>query len=256
MRILTRLRARADTAYDNTYHHKLRGRIWRALEGTPYDAEHGTSEPVGFAFSNPFPWGDFEEGEEVHLLVAATRDQLLAEIAADLLENTELNVGEMPFEVEDVQPVDPDVGPPGTRGTIRTDTGVFAKVPPQYESDDAPEETDTYWEPAHGLGAFKNYIQTQLQRRHDRFAPDGVPGPKEVDRSLFTAYEHRKKFALPVTVATGEEHTFVLNKWEFEYEVRDAAHRYHLNLALDAGLGGRTTLGFGFLNIPKEDLPA
>lgn len=256
MRFLADLEARTSGAYDNAYHHKLRGRIWRALQNSSYEHEHQQSAPVGFSFSNPFPWGDFDEGEERRLLVAATREGLLAEIAADFLDNPELNIGEMPFEVQDIRPVDPNVGPPGSRGKLRTETGVFAKVPPQYESDDQPEATDTYWEPEHGLGAFKNYIQTQLQRRHDRFAPEGVPGPKEVDEPLFTAYDRQKQYALPVTVTTGEEHTFVLNKWEFDYEVRDAAHRYHLNLALDAGLGGRTTLGFGFLNIPKEETSA
>ena len=251
MRILIRLSARANAAYDNAYHHKLRGRIWRALEGTSFGAEHGGSAPVGFTFSNPFPWGDLEEGDQRNLLIAATRDGLLAEVAAQLLENPELNIGEMPFEIQDVNPVYPDVGPPGTRGTIRSDTGVMAKVPPQYKPEDAPKNTDLFWRPKHGLGAFKNYIQTQLQSRHDRFAPDGVPGPKEVDESLFSAYDRQKQYALPVTVTTGEERTVVVNKWEFDYEVRDATHRYHLNLALDAGLGGRTTLGFGFLNIPK-----
>lgn len=255
MRILLRLSARADAVYDNAYHHKLRGRIWRALEGTSFEIEHGGSDPVGFAFSNPFPWGDLEEGEQRYLLIASTRDELLAEVGAHLLESPELNIGEMPFEIQDVNPVYPDVGPPGTRGTIRSDTGVLAKVPPQYQSGDADQNTDVFWRPQNGLGAFKNYIQTQLQRRHDRFAPNEVPGPKEVDEPLFTAYDRQKQYALPVTVTTGEEQTFVVNKWEFDYEVRDAAHRYHLNLALDAGLGGRTTLGFGFLNIPKEDSP-
>jgi CRISPR-associated endoribonuclease Cas6 len=253
MRVLARLSARADGVYDNAYHHKLRGRIWKALRGTPYEAEHGTSTPVGFCFSNPFPWGDFEEGDQRHLLFAATRNELLAEIAADLCEEPELNVGEMPFRVTDIKSVYPDVGPPGTCGTLRSDTGIFAKVPPQYKTDEDPDDTDTFWRPEHGLGTFKNYIRTQLQRRHDRFAPEGVLGPKEVGEPLFTAYDHQKQYALPVNVATEQERSVVVNKWEFDYEVRDATHRYHLNLALDAGLGGRTTLGFGFLNIPKAE---
>jgi CRISPR-associated endoribonuclease Cas6 len=252
MRFITDLQTRASGCYDNTYHHNLRGRVWRALENTSYEQEHGGESPVGFSFSNPFPWGDFEEGEQRHVIFAATREPLLAEVAADLLEETELNIGEMPFKVNDVRPVNPDAGPPGTQGTLRSDTGIVAKVPPQYEAEDDNRDTDTYWQPEHGLGAFKNYIQTQLQRQHERFAPDGVPGPKDVDDPLFTAYDRQKQYALPVEVTTGQEHTFVVNKWEFDYEVRNATHRYHLNLALDAGLGGRTTLGFGFMNIPKQ----
>jgi CRISPR-associated endoribonuclease Cas6 len=40
MRILVRLSARTDTAYDHTYHHKLRGRLWRALDGTDFEEAH------------------------------------------------------------------------------------------------------------------------------------------------------------------------------------------------------------------------
>jgi len=31
---MAHLSARADTAYQDDYHHKLRGRLWNALEGT------------------------------------------------------------------------------------------------------------------------------------------------------------------------------------------------------------------------------
>ena len=253
MRFITEMTARANAVYDKTYHHKLRGRMWRALEGTPYESEHGSSAPIGFSFSNPFPWGDLEEGDKRSLLVAATREDLLAEIAADLLEEPELNIGQMLFTVDDIQPVDPDVGPTGTRGKLRTETGVLAKVPPQYTKESDSEDTDTFWHPEYGLGAFKEYIQTQLQRRHDRFAPDELPGPKKVGESLFTGYDHQKEYALPTNVSVDEVRELVVHKWEFDYEVRDATHRYHLNLALDAGLGGRTSLGFGFLNIPKGE---
>ena len=44
MRIIVDLSARADAAYDNGYHNKLRGRIWRALEGTEHDELHDTGD--------------------------------------------------------------------------------------------------------------------------------------------------------------------------------------------------------------------
>jgi CRISPR-associated endoribonuclease Cas6 len=68
VRLLLRLTARADTAYDETYHHKLRGVLWNALEGTRFDDEHDSGEPLGFAYSNPFPPGDMREGDEKTLL--------------------------------------------------------------------------------------------------------------------------------------------------------------------------------------------
>ena len=97
------LSARADAAYDNAYHHKLRGRVWRALEDTEYDDLHDSGEPPGFVMSNPFPPGNMREGDERTLLVASHDEELLAHVAADLFEDRELNIGEMPFHVEDVR---------------------------------------------------------------------------------------------------------------------------------------------------------
>jgi CRISPR-associated endoribonuclease Cas6 len=64
-----------------------------------------------------------------------------------------------------------------------------------------------------------------------------------------------KTYALPVTVTEGVERQLVLSKWRLGYKVRDDHHRRHLNLALDAGIGGRNGLGFGFVNITEKTDP-
>lgn len=104
---MAHLSARADTAYDNAYHHKLRGRLWGALEGTEYDERHDSSEPPGFAYSNPFPPYDMDEGDERKLLVTAADEELLTHVARDLQAERDLNIGEMPFRVENVTALEP-----------------------------------------------------------------------------------------------------------------------------------------------------
>lgn len=253
MRILVRLAARADAAYDNTYHHKLRGRIWRAIEGTDFDEQHEDDTPPGFSYSNIFPWGEIEEGDNRHLLVASPHEELLAHIAEDFQENRKLNVGEMPFRIDDMSALDVDVGEPGTRGTIETATGVVVRLHEhhreEYGVDDGDhEDTPTFWRPEHSMEPFVNAIEDNAQLKHDLFAPDYLPGPTEVDGGLFDGYELIKTYALPVTVTTGVEHEMVLSKWRLDYRVRDDNHRRHLNLLLDCGIGGRNALGFGFIN--------
>ena len=130
MRLLARLRAKADTAYDHTYHHKLRGRIWRALKDTEYEQYHDENRPVGFTYSNPFPPGNMKEGDEKTLLVAAPQEALLVEVAEDLMADRELNIGEMPFHVDELTSLAPDVGELGTTGTIETGTGFLIRIPP------------------------------------------------------------------------------------------------------------------------------
>lgn len=246
MRVLLDLQAKMDASYDPEYHNRLRARIWDALDGTDLDV-HGTETP-GFVFSNPFPWGKLTEGDERNLLIASPREELLAHITADFLDSPELHAGTMPFEVADASPVDPDVGPSGTNGVLETATGVYAVTPPQYLDDPEEHDNETFWRPEHGMEAFFEHVETQLQRNHDRFIPDGYPGPKEVDSPLFESYEMIKKLWLDVQVSGDTEWTVLVSKWRFPYRVRDDHHRRHLNLALDVGIGRRTPLGFGFLN--------
>jgi CRISPR-associated endoribonuclease Cas6 len=251
MRLLVDLEARADTVYDNAYHHKLRGRIWRALEGTPYDDIHDENRPKGFVYSNPFPPGDMQAGDERTLLVAAADEQLLATVAEDLKNDRELNVGEMPFHVDDLAALSPDVGEPGTSGTLDTGTGVLVRIPPWRFDEygmDVDHDAAAFWRPEHTMEPFRNQIEANLDQKHDLFCPDHLPGPSDREGELFDGYELIKTFAIPVTPTEGIEETWVLSKWRFDYTVRDDHHRRHLNLALDVGIGERNSLGFGFMN--------
>ncbi|MFQ3319713.1 MAG: CRISPR-associated endoribonuclease Cas6 [Natronomonas sp.] len=253
------LSARADAAYQNDYHHKLRGRLWDALDGTEYDDRHDDGQPPGFAYSNPFPPRDMQAGDERTLLVASPDEELLAHIASDLLERPELNVGEMPFHVDDVTSLSPDVGEPGTRGTIETGTGLLVRIPPwrceEYGIDHPGGDTAVFWRPEHSMEPLRAQLEANLDQKHDRFAHDHLPGPSDVDGELFDGYELLKTFAVPLTVTEGQEMTYVLSKWRFEYTVRDDHHRRHLNLALDCGLGERNSLGLGFVNIIDKTRP-
>ncbi|QHS17814.1 CRISPR-associated endoribonuclease Cas6 [haloarchaeon 3A1-DGR] len=257
MRLLIRLKARRNAAYDSTYHHKLRGRIWDALADTEYDKEHDKDRPKGFVYSNPFPPKDMSEGDERTLLVASPHEGLLTHIARDLQSERELNIGEMPFRVADLSELDPDVGEPGTSGTIETGTGLLVRIPPwrhdEYGIEDHGGNTATYWRPEHTMEPLRNQIESNLDKKHGLFLPDYLPGPSDVDGDLFSGYELIKTFAIPVTVTQGERRTFVLSKWRFDYTVRDDDHRRHLNLALDTGLGERNSLGFGFVNLTDTE---
>ncbi|WP_317176160.1 CRISPR-associated endoribonuclease Cas6 [Halomontanus rarus] len=253
MRVLFDLEARADAAYSTTFHHKLRGAIWEALEDSPSDALHDSEKRTGLSFSNPFPWGDMDAGDERHLLVASPRRDLLATVAAEWLDSKELNIGEMPFRVTGMRGLYLDVGEPGSTGTIDTATGVYAVVPPQFRAEDNDNESIPFWRPENSVEPFQKYVEDQLQREHDEFAPDYLPGPAETAAPLFDEWNFKKMFSIPVTVKTGTTLTMVLSKWEFGYEVRSEDHRRHLNLALDVGIGGRNGYGLGFVNIIERE---
>lgn len=258
MRLLTSVSARAHCAYDNQYHPKLRGRIWSALEGTDYEKSHDGNGPPGFAYSNPFPPGDLREGDDRTIIVSSPHEGLLTKVARDLRDDRELNIGEMPFHVNDLSMLDPDVGEPGTSGTIETGTGLLVRIPPwRCEDYDIEPEGDsaTFWKPEYGVASLRNQLEANLDKKHGLFAPDYASGPTEAPGDLFDSYELIKTFALPLEVTQGQEMTYVLSKWKFGYTVRDDRHRSHLNLALDVGLGERNSLGLGFVNITEKSAP-
>lgn len=257
MRLLVDLTVTADTEYDHTYHNKLQGRVWGALRDTPYDDAHDDPTPLGLSYSNPYPPGQiFHEGERKHLLFAAPDEQLLGHIADDLTTHPELNIGEMQFTVDNIRTVDPEVGPIGSTGTLETETGVVVRIPPEdCEQYGLPttHDTDTFWRKEHSMKPFKENIKQNLAYKHDLFGPDSTPSPTEMTQDLFDEYMLRRQFALPVTVTTGVEQTYILSQWTFKYTVRTDAHREYLNLLLDTGIGERNGLGFGFLNPKTED---
>lgn len=259
MRVLARLSARADAAYDNAYHHKLRGRIWGALEDTDFDDVHETNDPPGFVYSNPFPPGDMKEGDGRTLLVASPHEELLTHVVQDFQKNRELNVGEMPFHINDVSALAPDVGEPGTTGTIETGTGLLVRIPPwrceEYGIDRPDGDSAVFWRPEHTTEPLRRQLEANLDKKHGLFGPEYLPGPTEHEGGLFDDYELLKTFAVPITVTEGQEMTYVLSKWKFGYTVRDDHHRRHLNLALDCGLGERNSLGLGFVNISAKTRP-
>lgn len=251
-RLLVRLRARSDAAYQTAYHDKLRGCLGNALEGTRHEETHESDEMVGVTYSNIFPWGEMAEGDERSLLIASPHEDALAAVAETYPEGAELNVGEMPFRVTGASALDVDVGEPGTTGVLETATGVYTRLADEtcahFGITTGDGDGDEYWKPGDSLGAFEEYVTANLQYKHDRFCFDHQPGPAEVDGRLFDTYECLKSFSIPLTVTQGTTITTVLTKWRLEYTVRDDHHRRHLNLALDCGIGGRNALGLGFVN--------
>lgn len=252
MRALVRLTVAEDCAYDRNYNHKLRGRIYDAFHDTEWSAIHNANQPPGLCFSNPFPFDhEFSAGEEKNLIISTVHGaDLLTEIVQDLCGNPQLDIGHMRFHVDEATFVEPDVGPPGTTGTIETDTGIVQPL-----RDDICEEygisTDydhrTYWTHDHPLDALVDALRSNLDFKHALY---GETDTEPSDHApLFDGYNLIKTFADDKNVSTDHVATLPMSKWRFDYEVRDETHRQHLNLALACGLGAKNSLGLGFINI-------
>lgn len=268
MRIELALDAIADAAYDTSAHHKIRGRIWKALENDDeYAAAHDTNHGVGYAFSNVYPWGNIETGDRRYVRIASPRRSLLDDLITHFGRDRAFDVGQMRFEVSEITGHAPDVGEAGSTGTLDTATGVFCALDRRLAKehgldtkkiDEGDAETKLFWRPEHGMEPLEETIRRSLQRTHERYGDDYYDGPTEVEEPLFESVEPIKDdvtYAIRFQPATAVDRTVILSKWRFGYRVRDETHRYHLNLALDAGIGQRREHGFGFVNLLDHQPP-
>lgn len=252
MRLLIRLDADRDAAYNPQYHHKLRGVIWRYLEETPFSELHGQDDSIPFCFSNPFPVGEISEGDRRHVLVSSPHDSLIESLDSLITAGDEFNIGELPFSVAETTLVTTDTGEPGTTGTLTSSTGVYVPlrqdrweefgISPEYDA------AEIGWVPEHSLGVFRQRVQENLSWKHRQVFREYLDTPEDQDGELFDDWSLQKVYSVDVPVVEDYEWTFVVSKWELGYRVRSNDHRRWLNLALDAGLGARNPLGFGFVN--------
>lgn len=236
MRALFKLNPRRETEYADDYNHNVRGLLYNQLEEL-FPEAHGDNKQIPFTFSNLFPPREVLS-DETKLIVACHRRDYLSAIASGISAVEEVNIGEMPFWVDDVSVFDVS---PDDSGTLRSEHGVYCTV-------ESPSEHPTYWREEHGVDEFRKQIEASLDWKIDKFT--------QYDSSnrsfpVFDSLSCQRTFARPVTVEAGSEITVVLSDWEFDYTIRSDMHRSYINLALDTGIGWKNTLGFGFVNQPK-----
>jgi CRISPR-associated endoribonuclease Cas6 len=251
--LLLRLQATRDCAWDRQYHRKIRGRLGQTLRRAGIDEHRETLRPP-FAFSDLTPVSDdlhsgmqLNEGDAVHLLVAAPRLDVMEAIADGLQREPELTAGSMVFETRAAKPLETGVGEPDSAGTLTTTSGVVVTVEQPSENDHGA--TPTYWtDRDHSPEAFK----TALHRTAGHVL-EHEAGLERPALRLFDEYEHRKTYGVRVDVTPAETITLIASKWDLHYEVRDDAHRTALNELLARGVGAKRSYGFGMLQTRDDD---
>jgi len=256
MRLLIELEAERDTEYVSRYHHKLRGRLWRTLDGTPFEELHGVSETPTFVYSNPFPPKDYQEGDKATVLVSSIHDKLIHAFDKEINPSDEFNVGEMPFTVSEKYPIYVDVGHRGESGTLRCSTGihlsVYEKHRDEYDISGFEETNEISWTPNMPLELFFERLLDNANWKLNTVLPDYIETPDKFDE-IFESVDFGETYPVKVPITSdGFKKMFIVTQADFNYTVRDSEHRRILNTLLDSGVGWRNSLGFGFLNKRKN----
>jgi len=259
-RLAVTLQAKHDAAYRTDYHNKLRGVVGAGLVDSQFSGEHDKNRSLGLCFSGLIPWGDLCAGDTRTLLIAATREGVLIEIATHLKENPQVNIGEMQLEVVGMEERQVDVGPVGTRGTIETDTGVLVRLThDECEAHGIEPEGNSrvMWQRKHPVSAFRSKVTDTLDTHWKQLgsSPNG-PSPADLYEPLFESTSLMKDYAIKLNVSKQKRLTLILSKWTFEYTVQSPAHRDVLNFALASGIGAKNGYGLGFISISEKTQPS
>lgn len=255
MRLLVRLNPQAHIMYQPEYHHKLRGRVWRPLEGTERWRDlHDDPQSFPFSFSNPFPRTDYEPGDEAAVLVSSHHVDLIDDLQVDLETDPEFNIGDMSFEVDRVTALSPTVGGLGTTGEIHCPTGIYIPLTEaerkQYDIDDDYDADRISWTPRYGPEPMRDKLVEDVNRKMERVYGEA---PVTQFSDLFQSVELGDTHYLEVPVSTDYERKFLVTEASFRYKITRPEQQQWLDLLLNTGIGWRNALGFGFANITEKE---
>ena len=252
MRLLLKLRALKDQAYDLKYHHKLQGFIYGLLDGTPYEKLHDRRGYKFFCFSNIFPPEDMLAGSVRNLMISSPDlgliEVLNRKFAETMEEGKPANVGEMSFKLKEIRLLKPRLG---RNCRLITGTPIVIRIPKEnYEKYGIkpPKGYDyVYWRKVHPLSAFVKQLEDNLFKKYKEFYGESI-----VERfTIFQKVEFLKQVSNRVVV-DGREITIIGTLWKFTFESLGKKQARLLTFAIDCGFGELNPLGFGFVNLEER----
>lgn len=255
---IVHLEAQNDAHYHQDYHRKLRGLLLNNLPDE-YIPAADTERTVPLSFTGLLPWGDLTAGDSRKIVVSSFDTEVIGHLAAALQDDREINIGEWEFTVQGVVDATADVGPPGSTGTLESDTGTFVtldQAAAQEYGISPGGNSDYYWREGDPLQALTDRIREILTVKWQQYDPPGdTAGPEAVDGPLFDQVELDTTYSIPLHVTPEQTQTIVVNKLTFEYEIRSDAHREALNFALSVGIGEKNSYGLGTHSVVTKQEP-
>jgi CRISPR-associated endoribonuclease Cas6 len=257
MRLLIRLRCIEDSKYEMQYHYHLQGFIYGLLKGSKYDHIHDKEGYKFFCFSNVFPAYDLKKGDTRTLMVSSPNAEFVSHLRDALRPVNDIKLGRMRFQVDYARELDVEL--PSVPFAIIAGTPIVMRIPRAKYLEQGVEPKGqyeyVYWRSDHPLDLFLSQLEETLAKKYAQY--HGLAGGGELGRlennggrpliaNLFQKFRFKKQVSTRVSMK-GSEHVVIGTVWEFEPGT--GANRDMVRFALDAGLGERNSLGFGFMNL-------
>lgn len=257
-RLLIKLRARDDSRYEMEYHRDIQGLIYNLLRGSNYDNYHDKPGYKFFTFSNIFPFSNINirKNDMRNLIISSPKDDFISYLKQQLEYLQDIRIGQMKFRVDYCNEVDIRLSEHDTFSLI-TATPIIMRIHRyRYEEAGAINLVNgyksIYWRKNHPVELFINQLENNLVKKYDEYY-HRLEDDKAEERSplpVFYSYKFLKQIATKVSTGAGlQKVTVIGTNWQFLLNGASELVRF----ALDTGLGELNSLGFGFMNMKREE---
>lgn len=262
MRLALQLEPQSDMVWEPRNQYKLRGLLYQSLDGTKYEYLHNDTKTSSFCFSNIYPKNGYEhlnetieEGTESMLLIDSPHPGVLDVINSYFEANRDVEIGDHKLKATGLEYREPDVGPIGTKGTIKTQTGLYIK----FDSDDQKRfdlkvnpQYRVSWTPDMGVQPFRDKLFENCQWKLETLLRSINQYPNTFN-DLFDSHNIKTVFETDINVSENQIWKIFPSVVEFNYTVTSPEKRQWLNTLIETGLGNQNALGFGFTNITNKN---
>ena len=262
MRLLLKLKSLERSAYEMQYHYHLQGFIYNLLKDTRYHYIHNTGNYKFFCFSNIFPVTKDLQMNDLRTLIISSPDRDFIECLSQRLyglNHRELKIGRMKFRVDSIEKFMLKV-PKELPFTLITGTPIIIRVPrvnyKMYNIEPKRNYDYIYWRKGYPTDLFIFQLENNLLKKFMEYLREvnqsTVKGREDIAMPIQSSFSLLHRFRFKKQISTriymkGFEQIVIGTIWEFGFNV--GADRDIIQFALDAGLGERNPLGFGFMNL-------
>jgi CRISPR-associated endoribonuclease Cas6 len=190
------------------------------------------------------------------LIISSPDNELVTYLGNTLQQSwygAELNIGDMKFKIDYVDKLVPQISRI-LPTTLISGTPIIIRVPSEKYRDYGLETENkyryVYWRSDHPIDLFISQVENNLLRKYAEFHKLKSAVTTEVSHGsslhLFERFRFKKQISTRVFIK-GSHQVVIGTVWEITCNAgRDPEI---VRFALDAGLGERNSLGFGFMNI-------
>jgi CRISPR-associated endoribonuclease Cas6 len=257
-RLLIELKSTQNTKYETEYHYHLQGFIYGLMRGSVYDSLHDAEGSKLFSFSNIFPYYDLHK-DDMRTFMISSPDTGFIKYLFDTLQlyirrQTQINIGYMTFTINFIEEIYPKL--PHSNVSLITGTPITIRIPKSKYKEFGYEsvyDNFTFWRNEQPIDIFITQLTNNLLKKYAQYNTQ----TKEAYRNLIDIYKDIKLFDIlkfkkqvATNVYTNSIQQLVIGSlWEIGFN--NHISRDLVQFALDAGLGERNSLGFGFMNLTK-----